>query len=73
MTRAFLHIPLERLEPGPERYSPRRPGILVAPITGTATFGNGGYWRYRVIGGHDLYWRAIAEGEREVFCEVITR
>jgi hypothetical protein len=71
VTRVFLHVALERLEPGPERYSPRRTVLLVAPVPGTLSLRDGGHLRYRVIGGHDAYWRAIAAGEPDVFCEVI--
>ena len=64
MTRVFLTLPLERLEPGPAPFSPSRAGILAAPVPFTNPT------RYVVLGGHDLYWQAVREGESEVFCEI---
>lgn len=62
MTRVFLVVGLERLEPGTDD-DPDRRHILVAPLASDPL-------RYRVIGGHRRYWRAVADGDERVTCEI---
>ena len=63
MTRVYLVISLDRLEPGTD-HDPDRRHVLVAPLAGTNPL------RYRVIGGHRRYWQAIADGDDSVNCEI---
>lgn len=63
MTRLFLVVGLDRLEPGTDD-DPDRRHVLVAPLAGSDPL------RYRVIGGHRRYWRALADGDERMTCEI---
>lgn len=64
MTRLFLRISLERLEPGDHDTNPYRPDVLVAPIRGTVPV------RYSVIAGTHAYFAAVAAGADHLDVEV---
>lgn len=55
-------LPLSALEPGPMKKSRRAQHVSVVETSPG---------RYMVIGGHDHYWRRIAEGGTHVFCEIV--
>lgn len=65
MTRLFLRLPLDRIDP-PRRHDndPRRRVLLVAPLVGTIPL------RYVVVAGGDTYRAAVKAGRVDVDAEV---